>query len=189
LHKFGGNKFDTINMNHDNQYQNQNNFHQTPILNEDKDILSYLENIFEVNNLNKDLYIRYRLNGEGQISINELLNYNGLKKNNITAQKIKDLIKDNQKLEYSEVDNNGIITVKNFKNMNLNTIDQINAIKKSNKMWRMQQNMYQNQMGFNPYMPYNYIYMQNNIIIPPNSIYSNQPIQQNQNNNNQNEQK
>ena len=191
FHKFGGNKFDTININHDIQYQNQNNFHQTPILNNDKDILSYLESIFEENNLNKDLYIRYRLTDKGQISVNDLLNYNSLKKNNITAQKIKDLIQGNQNLEYSEVENNGIITVKNFKNMNLNTIDQINANKKTYKMMRAQQNMYQNQMGFNTYYPYNYnyIYLQNNIFIPSNVIYPNQQLQQNQNNNNQNEQK
>ena len=145
------------------------------------------EKIFGENNLNKDLYIRYRLNDNGQILVNDLINYNVLKKNNITAQKIKDLIQDNQNLEYSEVENKEYITVKNFKNMKLNTIDQINATKNQYKM-RMQQNMFPNYMGFSPF-PYNYIYMQNNYFIPSNSFNPNQQIQQNQNNNNQNEQK
>ena len=176
--KFGGNKFDAINMNNNNLIFNQNNYNQIPELKEDKDILTYLENIFNENNLNKDLYIRYRINENGQILINDLLNYNSLKKNNITQEKIIELIKDNQNLEYQEIDNKGYIIIKNFKNMNLNTIEKIKSNKKAYKMQRMQQNMFQN-MIFNPYMASNYIYMENNFFIPSQILY---PQQQNQNN-------
>ncbi len=116
--KFGGNKFDAINMNNNYQFFNQNNYNQIPELKEDKDILTYLENLFNENNLNKDLYIRYRINENDQILINDLLNYNSLK-NNITKEKIIELIKDNQNLEYQEIDNKGYIIIKNCKNMNL----------------------------------------------------------------------
>ena len=158
FYKFGGNKFDAFNiMNNNNNY-----YYQTPNLKEDKDILSYLENnVFGENNLNKDLYIRNRLNENGQILINDLLNYNALKKNNITYEKIIEVIKDNQNLEYSEIEGKNYITVKNYKNMKLNSIEEIISNKKAYKMQRIQENIYQNPVF--PNMPY-YIFMPNNII-------------------------
>ena len=158
FYKFGGNKFDVFNiMNNNNNYS-----YQTPNLKEDKDILSYLENnVFGENNLNKDLYIRNRINENGQILIDDLLNYNALKKNNITYEKIIEVIKDNQNLEYSEIEGKNYITVKNYKNMKLNSIEEIISNKKAYKMQRIQENIYQNPVF--PNMPY-YIFMANNFI-------------------------
>ena len=161
FYKFGGNKFDGINIDNNNTYQN--NYHQNISLKEDKDILTYLENILGENNLNKDLYIRNRINNKGQILINDLLNYYVLKKNDITSEKIIELIKDNNNLEIVEVDGKKYINIKNFNDIKLNPVEQIYANKKAFKIQR-EQNFYQNQIVFYPYINNNFFYTQNNNI-------------------------
>ena len=175
FYKYGGNKFDSININNNNQYQNN---YQNIIFKDDKDILSYLENTFGENNLNKDLYIRNRINDKGEILIDDLLNYHVLKKNNISSEKIIELIKNNQNLEIIEIDNKKYIYIKNYNNLKLNPVEQIYANKKAFKM--KQQYYFQNPfyyMNYN-YIPYFDYFNQNNII---NNNYSND------NNNNKNE--
>ncbi len=183
-YKFGGNKFDSF-----NQKPNfENHFYQVPKFNNDTEIKNFIENLFNENTLNKDLYLRNRLNDKGQILVYDLEKYTALKKNNVDSNKIIDLLKESNNLEISEIDGKKYINVKNYSQLNLLTIEQINENKNKMKMNRLQ-NMYPNQMGFNPY-GFNYGQMQNFIPnqgfypIPPQNMYI-QPPPFNNNNNNQ----
>jgi len=59
-------------------------------------ILQYLENFLSLENMNKDLYLRNRLDSEGYISIRDLANFNKLKRNGITGEKVEELVKSNE---------------------------------------------------------------------------------------------
>ena len=183
-YKFGGNKFDSF-----NQKPNFENHFYQPKFNDDNEIKNFIENLFTEHTLNKVIYLRYKLNDKGQILIDDLANYNALKKNNVDSNKIIDLIKDSNNLEKVEIDGKNYINVKNFSQLNLLTIEQINENKKQMRMNdRMQQNMFQNQMGFIPY-GFNYAQMQNfmpnqqfNPIQPQNMNMQPQPFNNNNNN-------
>ena len=152
--KIGGNKFDDINMFNKNiMYQNNNykTFSAPPILKDDKDILNYLEEMFGEQNLNKDLYLRYRLGESGLINIDDLVKYRNLAHNNVSAEKILELIKDNKNFEKIELEGKTYIRINNFKEMKLLTIDEINNNKKSKKIYQFPYNNY-----YGPYMPNNY---------------------------------
>ena len=86
--KFGGNKFDACNMQktpYEMQYQ-ENVYVQkhTPILTEDNDILAFVEDMFTTTSLNKDIYLRKHLSENGEIDINDIVNYYTIKKNNLS---------------------------------------------------------------------------------------------------------
>ena len=184
--KFGGNKFDACNMQkgpYDQMHYQENTYvpKQTPVLTTDKEVLAFIEEMFSAQTLNKDIYLRKHLSEEGEIDVNDIANYYTIKKNNVPANKISELLKESKTLEIKEVDGKTLVIVKGIKEMNLMTIEAIAASKKTAKMQRMQQNFYP-QMGgeFPPYMGYNYIHMQNNYFIPSQGFYLgyNQPIYQ-----------
>ena len=184
--KFGGNKFDACNMQkgpYDQMHYQENTYvpKQTPVLTTDKEVLAFIEEMFSAQTLNKDIYLRKHLSEEGEIDVNDIANYYTIKKNNVPANKISELLKESKTLEIKEVDGKTLVIVKGIKEMNLMTIEAIAASKKTAKMQRMQQNFYP-QMGgeFPPYMGYNYIHMQNNYFIPSQGFYPgyNQPIYQ-----------
>ena len=155
--KFTGNKFDTFGQRP--PHQNYQNYHQTPKLTENKEILEYLEIIFGEQNLNKDTYIRNRLK-DGKICLDDIVAYNDIKNNNITADKILEIIKDSKNLECINEDNKNYIKIKNIDKLNLLKLEEIIAKKKAG---RMNRNPYAQMMGPQPFpFGYNYINMQNN---------------------------
>ena len=152
---YSGNKFDNF-----SQIKPYQNYHQqsTPKLVENKDILEYLEKFFGEENLNKNTYIRNRLN-DGKILVEAVEAYNDFKRNNINSQKIMEVIKDSKTLECVNEDNKNYIKIKNFEQLKLLTIEQIIEKNKAMKMQKPQ---------FMPmYYPYNYIAMQNNYYFSP----------------------
>ena len=156
--KYTGNKFDIYGQ---RMPQHNYNQHPTPKLVENKEILEYLEKIFGESNLNKDTYIRNRLK-DGKISIDEIVAYNDIKRNNISAQKIIEIIKDSQNLEIVNEENKTYIKIKNFDKLNLLTLEQIIANKKAARMQKMQYSLLMGQQSY-PYNGYsNFINMQNN---------------------------
>ncbi len=182
--KFGGNKFDFI-----NQKNFENHFYQFPTFKDDNEIKDYIENLFSEQTLNKDLYLRYRINDKGQILINDLANYTSLNKNNIDSNKIIDLMKDSNKLEKCEIEGKNYLTIKNFSELKLLTIDEINENKKQMKNQRKQQQyIYQNQMASMYGMGINDNKMPNFIFhldpyhsMPPQQMYLAQPFNNNNN--------
>jgi hypothetical protein len=107
--KVGNNKFDLCNNNMPmyNPYmfnQNKPQVYQEQVdVNEhllkegtNEGVLQYLENFLSLENMNKDLYLRNRLDSEGYISIRDLANFNKLKRNGITGEKIEELVKSNE---------------------------------------------------------------------------------------------
>ena len=51
-----------------------------PKFNNDNEIKNFIENLFTEHTLNKVIYLRYKLNDKGQILVDDLANYNALKK-------------------------------------------------------------------------------------------------------------
>ena len=141
--KFGGNKFDACNMQkgpYDQMPYQENTYvpKQTPTLTTDKDVLAFIEEMFSAQTLNKDIYLRKHLSEEGEIDVNDIANYYTIKKNNVPANKIVELLKESKTLEIKEVDGKTLVIVKGIKEMNLQTIEAIAASKKTAKMQRMQ---------------------------------------------------
>lgn len=133
-----GNKFDMINqrppyqMGQGNYYQQQ---HQIPALTEDKDILNYLETIFGEENLNKDSYLRNRIDSKkGTILVDNIVAYNVIKKNNINKQKILDVIKESANLDSLVENEKDYIHIKNYNDLKLISMEQLTANKKSQKI-------------------------------------------------------
>lgn len=173
--KMSGNKFD-IGMKpypHYN-YQQQQNLVQ---LNDDKQIVEYLEKIFSEENLNKDLYLRNRIEN-GKILVDNVAKYNSFKNSKIEPQKIIDLAKTIKNLEILEEEGKNYIKIKDFDETKLKTKEQIYESRKGQKMAKMQYNnggnqqfshlinfqnnfiFYNNlQAPFNGYYPYNPQYM------------------------------
>jgi hypothetical protein len=173
--KMSGNKFD-IGMKpypHYN-YQQQQNLVQ---LNDDKQIVEYLEKIFSEENLNKDLYLRNRIEN-GKILVDNVAKYNSFKNSKIEPQKIIDLAKTTKNLEILEEEGKNYIKIKDFDETKLKTKEQIYESRKGQKMAKMQYNnggnqqfshlinfqnnfiFYNNlQAPFNGYYPYNPQYM------------------------------
>ena len=162
-----GNKFDNFGQ---RPFQQNYNQRSAPKLEENKDILEYLEKLFGEENLNKDTYIRNRLTN-GKILVSDIVNYNDIKKNNISAEKILEIIKDSQNLECVNEEGNNYIKIKNIDKLNLLSLEQIIQNKKTAKMQKMQ---YMAPMGY-PQYPYNYINMQNNYYIYNKYPYTNYP--------------
>ena len=127
-------------------------------LSDDKQIIEHLEKIFSEDNLNKDLYLRNRINN-GKIEVENLAKYNDFKSNNIDEQKIIDLSKNCKNLEIVNEEGKNYIKIKDFDETKLLTVQQILDIKKNQKMQKMQFNNAGNQ----PYPPL--MSFQNNYII------------------------
>jgi len=124
----------------------------------DKSILEYLQYYFSLENLNKDVYIRNRMNEDGFIDAQEIVNFNKMKNKGVTFEKITQIVKEN------EDDENNVIESKNenekflLRNKNWNSIkeelypiDYIQQQKRSNKG-----------MSGNQGNTMNYVNMQNN---------------------------
>ena len=153
-----GNKFDAFNQRL--PYQQYYNQHQIPKLETNEEILEYLEKFFSEDNLNKNTYIRNRLKDD-KITVDEIVAYNDIKKNNINAEKILDIIKDSQNLECVNENNKNYIKIKNFDKLKLLSVEEIvenNNKKKMNKTQYMPP-----QYGPHPYSyGYNYMNFPNN---------------------------
>ena len=80
--------------------------------------MEYLEKMFGEQNLNKDTYIRNRLN-DGKISVDNVVAYNDIKNNKINKDRIIEIIKDSQNLEIINEENKKYIKIKNFDKLNL----------------------------------------------------------------------
>lgn len=162
---YTGNKFDNYGW----KYYQNNYQHQVPKLIENKEILEYLEKMFGEENLNKNLYLSKRIN-QGKILIDDIVNYNDIKKNNINADKILETIKDSQNLECINEDNKNYIKIKNFEKLKLISPDQIYQNKKAGRPNRPYNQMPYQQYQY-PSYGNNYINMQNNFYFPP-SVYN-----------------
>ena len=166
---YSGNKFD--NFGH-RPLQPKANTYPYPLpkpkLDKNEEILAFLEEMFSEKNLNKDTYIRNRLK-DGKILVDDIANYNEIKKNNINAEKILEIIKDSQNLECVNEENKNYIKIKNIDNLKLLTLEQIIESKKAARMKKMQ---YYPQYQY-PFPGYNYISFQNNVFIYPG--YNNYP--------------
>ena len=111
--------------------------------------------MFGEQNLNIDLYLRYRLGEMGIINLDDVVKYRNLAHNNVSAEKIIELIKDNKNIEKIEIEGKSHLKIKNFKEMNLLTIDEINN-RKNKKMYQFpyNNNYYAPFMGNNYYLNY-----------------------------------
>ena len=163
--KYTGNKFDDYAQ----RMPMQGGYHrqrQSPKLVENSEILSYLEKIFGEENLNKDMYLRNRMK-EDKIPIEDVVNYNDIKNNNIDAQKLTDVIKDSANLGiFTNEEKKNFIQIKNFDKLNLISMDQLNQNRKQNRMQKLQQYQNMNNAQQFPVGGYNYINMQNNYYFP-----------------------
>jgi hypothetical protein len=65
---------------------------QTQNFSDDKEILTFVENFFTVENLNVDLFIRNRIDENGFIDIMEIANFNVLRENGVSPQKIVEIL-------------------------------------------------------------------------------------------------
>ena len=172
---YSGNKFDNFGQRPFQPKTNTNPLPNKRKLEKNEEILAFLEEIFAEKNLNKDTYIRNRLK-DGKILIDDMANYNDIKRNNINVEKILEIIKDSQNLECVNEENKNYIKIKNFDNLKLLTLEQIIENKKAAKMKRMQffpQYQY-------PFHGYNYISFENNFFIYPGYPQGNyKPIPEN----------
>ena len=155
-----GNKFD---FGQRAYYQNYNQ-HQTQKLVENKEILEYLEKLFGEESLNKNLYISKRIK-EGKILVDDIANYYDIKNNNISAEKIMEIIKDSQNLECISEESKNYIKIKNFDKLKLLSPQQIYENKKIAQSKKQFNQMPYQQYQYFPYqyVPYNsFINLQNN---------------------------
>ena len=152
--KMSGNKFDMVGMKPYSHYNYQQN---TVQLKDDKQILEHLEKIFGEENLNKDLYIRNRINN-GKILLEDVVNYNDFKNNKVDEKKIMELLKENKNLEIVNEEGKNYIKIKDFDETKIKSAKDIYENRKNQKMQRMNFNSgYQNYPNM-----YNF---QNNLII------------------------
>ena len=101
---------------------------------------------------------RNRLN-EDKILVDDVVAYNDIKKNNINAEKILEILKDSQNLECVNENNKNYIKIKNFDKLKLLTVAEI--VENNNKK-RMNKGQYmplQYPPQPYPYYNYNYNYM------------------------------
>lgn len=149
--KMSGNKFDMGIR----EYYNYNNYPQSSIhLKDDKEISQHLEKIFSEDNLNKDLYLRYRIK-DGKIALDDITKYNDFKNNKVDAQKIIEIIKDCKNLEIVDEENKNYIKIKDFDETKLKSTQEISEKKKNQRMQRMNMNNPGNQQFYPPFINFN----------------------------------
>ena len=175
--KFGGNKFDACNIQkgpyEQMPYQDNVYVPRKPIiLTTDEEIKQFLEEMFSIATLNKDIYIRRHLN-EGLIGVAEVADYYTIKKSDVKPEKIIEIVKSCETLEIKELNTKNYISLKGWNEIKPKLIDieEITKAKRTAKLQKMQQNMYPIPMEYAPYMGYNYIHMQNNYFIPSQGLY------------------
>jgi len=139
-------------------------------INNDKDIVDSLTYYFSIDNLNKDYFIRSRLDSEGYIDATQIINFNKMKSNSVTIEKIDNILNKYSTIIETQVrDNNLYLRHKNWDTINdklipLSEIKQSkttkNPIIQNNNYVHMQNNFYYNvnpqlmlqNMELNPYM-------------------------------------
>jgi hypothetical protein len=153
--KMSGNKFDMIQM---RQYPHYNYPQNIIQLNDDTQILEHLEKLLSEENLNKDLYLRNRINN-GKIFMDNIVKYNDFKFNNIDEKKILDVVKNSKKLELINEEGKNFIKIKDLDETKLKTGEQIFESRKYQNRPKIPYNN-----GPNPQL-YPYYNFQNNFII------------------------
>jgi len=135
----------------------------------DVSIISFLEQYLSLENLNKDLYLRNRIDENGFIDCEEIVNHNKFKKLNISIMRLVEVLNENaehQVIEAMMTTNEKIVV----RNRNYESIkdqllskEQIYQQKKAQPkmMNNMAYNPYMN-MGGSPNMNLNYVTLQNN---------------------------
>lgn len=111
---------------------------QNMLENVEKSVPETLEYYFSVENLNKDAYFRQKLNEDGFIHVNEILNFNMMKNKGITLEKIEEILSslnDNSEIETKRDENNLYLKNKNWESIkgSLKSIDDIKKLKKLNQ--------------------------------------------------------
>jgi len=160
-----GNNFNqNQNQNQGGFYQNQNqggNFYQqqqhsmkptfesgiTLFDATDESIVKFLEQYFGLENLNKDLYLRNRIDENGFIDCEEIANHNKLKKFGISIERLIEVLNENVEhpiIEANSTQNNRVI-VRNREwdkiKDKLLTKEHIYQVKKDNKINRLEDNI------------------------------------------------
>lgn len=117
-----------------------------------KGVKESLEYYFSLDNLNKDLFMRKKIDNDGYIEVEEILKFNNMIKNNATSDTIKDILKESKVLEESQAYGKTFLRNKNWEEIkhNLISVEEIEARKNQKKG------------NFN----YNYVTMQNNYFMP-----------------------
>ena len=145
LQKPGLNKFDVAGT-YDQRIINEINKKYNVELTSDEDIINYMLYLFSIENLNSDTYIRSNLDNEGKIDMNYVTKYYGIKNNNITAEKLIELIPKIETLTLKKENDKTYIQINDFNNMNLISLEKIKQNKKIMKEHINQANMFP-QMG------------------------------------------
>jgi len=135
----------------------------------DQSILAFLEQYLGLENLNKDMYLRNRIDEHGFIDCDEIANHNKFKRLGITLDKLVEVL--NENVEHPLIEAN--ITVNEKVVVRNREWDQIKEkllskeqIFQQKKIQQSKLNM-NNQMNYNPYMTHpgmnmNYVTLQNN---------------------------
>ena len=151
----GNNKFDNIGF---GLVQNK-----TPEFKSDQDISTYLQNLFTIDNLNKDIYLRKNLSDDGKINIFDLEKYYGFKNNKVNKEKICELVPTTTNLELVEEKDKKFISVKDYKTMSqsLKSIDELRqqriALQNQTQQMMLYNQMQMGMFDFGGYgMPMNY---------------------------------
>lgn len=118
----------------------------------EKGIKESLEYYLSLDNLNKDYYIRTKIDADGYIDVNDILNFNNMKKHQATLDSIREIIKEeNSIIEEATFNDKVYLRNKNFNDFkkNLCSLEELEA-KKTKKG------------NYN----YNFVTMQNNYYMP-----------------------
>jgi len=112
--------------------------------NSDKSILEALEYYFSEENLNKDFYIRSKMNDEGFISAFEILSFNKMKKKGVDLEKLEEILKNNNSsILEPRVTTEGYLFLRNkeWDNFSQNLVDvaTLQQMRKMNKKHGSQQ--------------------------------------------------
>jgi hypothetical protein len=146
-------------------YYQQPNHNQQEEQDGDKSASECLEYYFSEENLNKDSYIRSRMNEDGLIDAQEIANFNKMKNRGITVEKIEEILKNSQDSVIETSEMNGRLFLRNkfwdsFKD-NLVPLDKLQMQRKMNKKYQTNyvnmQNNYFYQMTPNMYTPGMYV--------------------------------
>jgi len=188
-----------------NPYMPQGKFTQSPYYNpnpkpffdagipladsSDVSILSFLEQYLSLENLNKDLYLRNRIDENGFIDCEELINHNKFKKLNISIMRLVEVLNDNpdhQTIEAMMTTNEKIVVRnRNYDTLKDNLISKEQIYQQKKMQPKMMYNPYVNMnMGGSPNMNLNYVTLQNNYFFTGmpkqdgyNSMYVQSPYQ------------
>ncbi len=140
-----------------------NMYYQQPAINEEdnseKSISECLEYYFSEENLNKDFYIRSRMNQDGFIDAYEIVNFNKMKNRGVTVEKIEDIVKTNTGsiIEYAVSEGRLYLRNRDWESFR-ERLTPVEALQMQKKF------------GKKPQM-YNYVNMQNNYFLQMPHMY------------------